>query len=456
MKHVLATFERTLTASESKQHIPFTFQVPAGTTQLQLRLTFSPHKVDNILNMLTLTVFDPNGWRGAGHRHGAEHEVIIGALEATHGFRAGAIPAGEWTVVVDTHMVMQGAPCTVRLEVSVTDEPPDVQRPTVQRPPTNVRPSSIVRPAWYRGDLHAHSIHSDAAWDIPDLLAWARAQRLDFCTLSDHNTVSGLAQMDAACSADLLTMGGMELTTFWGHALALGVREWIDWRVRAGRTMPQIAAEVSARGGTFVIAHPMARGDPHCTGCQWRYADMMPGAARVVEVWNSDWGCESNNEAGLRLAFDWLNTGHRLALTAGTDNHGRHPEAMRYGFNVVCADELSERAILRAVRAGHLYISARPQLELTATCGAQQAMMGDVLNGCAASVQLSARWRDVVGRAELSLIVDAQPHERLSIGASGSQTWTLEQDQAHWCLLTLRDSSGNMLALTNPIYLDGR
>ena len=59
---------------------------------------------------------------------------------------------------------------------------------------------------------------------------------------------------------------------------------------------------------------------------------MMPGDARVVEVWNGPWGCDSNNEKALTLWYDWLNQGLRLAATAGTDTHGRHAYAARPGF----------------------------------------------------------------------------------------------------------------------------
>jgi hypothetical protein len=242
------------------------------------------------------------------------------------------------------------------------------------------------------------------------------------------------------------------LTTFWGHALALGLREWIDWRVRPGeRTMPQIAAEVEARGGLFVIAHPLSLGDPYCTGCRWRYDDMMPGPARVVEVWNSDWSGESHNEAALRLAYDWLNAGHRLALSAGSDNHGRDLERMHYGFAVVYADDLSESAIVSAVRAGRLYLSAGPRLELHASSGGQQATLGDVLPvPRAAAVQLVAHWDGCPSNAILTLVVDGEARVTQGVDTKGTQSWSL--DAAHWCLITLRHPDGRMLALTNPIY----
>ncbi len=293
----------------------------------------------------------------------------------------------------------------------------------------------------------------------PHRLTRARERGLDFCTLSDHNTVSGLAQMDAARGDGFLAMGGMELTTFWGHALALGLREWIDWRVRQGeRTIEQIAAEVNARGGTFIIAHPMEIGDPYCTGCRWSYVTMMPGTARVVEVWNGSWVGDgsSNNEDALALVYRWLNEGYRLALTAGTDNHGSEGEKNDlFGFNAVYANDLSEPEILRAVRAGHLYLSSGPTLELTASAGDQQAMMGDVLNAAReAPVQVNARWEDCPVYAELSLIADGMSRKTRAINAAGVRQWTLLAGQDRWCLLTVRGADGQMLAMTNPIYLD--
>jgi hypothetical protein len=265
--------------------------------------------------------------------------------------------------------------------------------------------------------------------------------------------------MDAARADRLLTMGGIELTTFWGHALVLGVREWVDWRVRLGeRSMPQIAAEAMRRGGTFIIAHPMSIGDPICTGCQWRYEEMMPGNARLVEVWNESWLSESdNNEEAFKLAIAWMNQGYRIAMTSGTDNHGRSHDPRPYGFNVVYADELSEQAILSAIRSGHSYLSSGPTLELNAGAGDRHAMMGDVINLLPdAAIQVSASWGNVPAGAELGLVVDGQTQETRPLQERGAHSWDFDRGHSNWCLLTLRDRGGAMLALTNPIYFDGR
>src|SRR5439155_16085353 len=162
MPERIATFECTLSASESKQHIPFSFDVPAGTAELHLRLTFSPPLVDEVRNMLTLSLFDPAGWRGAGHRPGDRHEVSIAEDHATQGYRPGPIPPGPWTAVVDTHMVMSGSPCAIRLEVDATTDAAPEGR--AQGSPLQRAQASPRGRGWYRGDLHAHSLHSDASW----------------------------------------------------------------------------------------------------------------------------------------------------------------------------------------------------------------------------------------------------------------------------------------------------
>ena len=182
-------------------------------------------------------------------------------------------------------------------------------------------------PGWYKGDLHGHTLHSDGKWDVPDFVAHARARGLDFVTLTDHNTVSGLAQIDRLASAGLLTMGGIELTTHYGHCLALGTRQWLEWRANshAGVTMPAIAANVTNHGALFVIAHPMAPGDPGCTGCRWEYPEMRPGNASLIEIWNSPWS--DYNEEGLAAFCQWAGSAwrderRRLVMTGGSDIHG--------------------------------------------------------------------------------------------------------------------------------------
>ena len=446
-------FEGSLTARDCKRYIPHEFAVPAGCGRIDIDFRYAPQRVQGIKNLLTLTVFDPHGFRGARHRSGTAQHVTLSATEATPGYQPGSLPTGTWIVEVDTHMIMPGETVSYTLDVMLTEGVTDDAVVSRARVPAVVR----AQPGWYRGDLHTHSDHSDAHdFPVADLLQMARDAGLDFVFLTDHNTVSGLLEMDAATDETLLASGGIELTTYWGHALCLGARAWVDWRMRPGTgDMARVAAATYAQGQVFVIAHPQADGEPGCTGCSWRFGEMMPGDARVVEVWNGPWDCDSNNEKALALWYDWLNQGLRLAATAGSDAHDPRDYASGPGFNVIYAEALSEAALLEGVLAGRLYLSSGPQLTFQAwSDDGATWMLGDTITRPAPHVPVHfvAHWRDCPPDAEVRVIVNGRPLSALPAGVEGAHTWTLTPDEADWVTVEIRDKSGAMLAVTNPIF----
>jgi hypothetical protein len=445
-------FENRLTARDCKRHIPHQFQAPANSEQIDLHLRFTPSHVNGISNLLTLTLFDPDGFRGAGHREGSSHRIHICATEATPGYLPGPLSAGQWIAQLDTHMIMPGDAVHYWLDVTIT-EGTNTQIATALV--SRARSAKTLRrgAGWYRGDLHSHTHHSDAdGFTVAELIQAARDYGLDFIFLTDHNTIAGLAEMDASAANDLLTAGGIELTTFWGHALCLGRREWVDWRVRPGTgDMARIANAIYVSGQLFIIAHPQAQGDPACTGCTWRYGEMMPGNAKLVEIWNGPWGCNSNNENALALWYDWLNQGLRLVATAGTDTHGANDYADKPGFNVVYAEHLSEAAILAALRAGHLYLSAGPKITFEARNEhGEKWITGDTV---AQPVVFAISWVDCPADAQIRLIANGRLFDERMVGASGEYEWNMTPDQADWVLVEVRGGDGELLTITNPIFL---
>jgi hypothetical protein len=441
------TFDGVLTEADHKSHIPIAFDVPNGVTRLSGRFTATPQRAEGALfdHLVSLSLFGPNGPRGARHNNPVM-DFSIDAGAATPGYVASAIEPGRWTVFMDTFRVLGPDPVRWQLDI-------DFDRAAVQVTPKPVPYRPVSRgPAWYRGDLHAHSWHSDASWDIPDLVVWARANRLDFVTLTDHNTVSGHDEVLTLGGDDLLTMGGVELTTHHGHALSLGHRDWQEWRTGplTGLAMPMIAQDVMSKGNLFVIAHPMAPGDPGCTGCRWEHADMMPGPARIVEIWNGGpWS--DYNEDGLALYRRWLAKGHRLMATAGSDIHGPEGYGTATGFNNVLAEDRTEAAILAAIRAGRNYLSSGPTLILTAKgatgdallMGAEVARAGRAeVHWTGGGVPLTLRF---VGPEGIVL------EQALAAGVSG-QTALADLPET-FVMAELRDANGLLHAVTNPIFV---
>ena len=440
-------FDETITVADLHKHIPHEFDVPEGTTQIHIEFGYAPEYSANQehRNQMSLSLFDPDGARGVYYLL-RDWGITLNTVQNTPGFRDGPIQPGLWTVYVDTYRLLPPDPITYHIDITLSADPIQATAPAYKPRKTPQR-----GPGWYRGDLHAHTIHSDANWDVPNLVNFARQAGLDFVTLTDHNTVSGLSQHDSLTDDDILTMGGLELTTFYGHALALGKRQWYEWRLDIDEhpTMPELAQRVMDSGALFVIAHPMAPGDPVCSGCRWEYENMRPGNAPAVEVWNGGW--REYNEMSLQECYQWLNDGHRLVLTAGSDMHGPPQVTSRVGRNVVYAEELSEVAILDAIRQGHSYLSAGPELLLSGrTESGQEAMAGDKLP--ATNVTLHVQWSGAHEGDVLRLIGDGQVMDTRPAAAQGEFTWTLNPGQARWCNVELCDSSGGMWALTNPIF----
>lgn len=434
-----------LDPSHHKSHVPLAFDVPAGTTRLSVRFATTPDREPGTFfdNMVCLGLIGPGGPRGARHNNPVR-DFAITATEATPGYLPGKIEPGRWTILLDCFRVLGVIDYT--LEVVCETAPVKASPAFVAR-----KPGPRGR-GWYKGDLHAHTLHSDGSWGIADLVAWTRSRHLDFMTLSDHNTTSGHAEVHSLASDDLLTIGGMELTTHWGHALALGLQDLPEWRVGplTGKTMPALASDIMDSGALFVIAHPMSPGDPACTGCRWDYDDMRPGNARLVEIWNG--GVWSDyNEEGLALYRHWLALGHRLHATAGSDIHGPEGGTGQVGLNHVEAEGLTEGHILDAILRGRNYLSSGPRLILTAeTPDGRVAAMGETVPD---GSTFHADWQSERMPLTLHFVDATGPRTSHAVSADASGVVALDNGM-RFVMAELRDASGRLHAVTNPIFVE--
>src|SRR5205085_253713 len=110
---------------------------------------------------------------------------------------------------------------------------------------------------WYRGDLHAHSEHSDGANSVDEIIDYTRRAGLDYFSLTDHNTIThwdDLARLDVE-GAPLL-IPGEEITMYGGHANVWGLDSWIDFRGSDAGRVQQLVDDANRRGSMFSINHP--------------------------------------------------------------------------------------------------------------------------------------------------------------------------------------------------------
>lgn len=447
------TFTGILGIEDMARHVPHHVTVPVGARTVRVAFRYDPpHPGTGPLpHQLSLSVYGPAGARGTRHNN-ADQSPVISETWASPGYTPGPIDPGDWVVEIDTHRILPPGQVSYTLRVWTEETP--TEGPAAA-PPVQVAPRG---PGWYRGDLHGHSHHSDGTWPVAAFIAHARDRGLDFVTLTDHNTVSGLPEARALAGDDLLVMGGVELTTFNGHCLALGTDRWIDWRIKDGQTMSGRATEIMSAGQTYVIAHPMAPGHPWCTGCHWAYADVFPGPARLVEIWNSAWDGHKN-ELGLTLFQTWLNKGLRMRATAGTDSHGPIAPQVRVGYNRVWADDLTEAAILAGLRAGRTVLTAGPVLDLRVEAGGHGTGLGQEAAGCNGAVAALA-WSAAPDGARLTLTAGGPDGTRMlqtgDIAGDGAERLALPDMPARgWVMATMRCAGGDMLAVTNPVFFPG-
>jgi len=449
-------FEGRLTLEHMATHVAHRARVPEGTGTLRVFFSHAPHHpgVGAISHQLSISVYGPDGARGTRHNNPDQNPVISTGW-ASPGYLMGVIEPGEWIVEIDVHRILPPGGVAYRLEVAC--DPDETAAPGDRPVPQTGHRTRRRGPGWYTGDLHGHTCHSDGDLSPADYLETAHRRGYDFVALTDHNTISAVQDLRDLAAEGIAVLGGVELTTFNGHAVVLGADGWVDWRIKDGQTMSDRAAALQRDGALYIIAHPNAEGHPFCTGCRWAYSDMLPGPARHVEVWNRDWTENSFNEGSVRLFHRWLNSGYRMVATGGTDTHRPFPDGDRIAANRVYASDNTEAAILAAIGRGRCYVTCGADLTFGAQGpGSDPAQMGDLV--APGDIMLSCGWSPGKAGATLAglearLIGQGRVIRRWQCKRQDAATHRLRAEAGQWFTLELRDAAGELHAMSNPVHV---
>jgi hypothetical protein len=423
------------------QYVPV--EVPEGSTRLYIAYAYD--KLDG-QNVVDLGLFEPGpldfgqskarGWTG-----GERSDVTVSTGRATPGYWPGPLPAGTWHVQLGLYKV---APAGVDVELTV--ETGRELQPSPPALPAPHREPLRSGAAWYRGDLHTHTVHSDGKLTVAELVQAARESGLDFVAITDHNNTTH--QADGVRDDAVLTIVGEEVTTPGGHASVwgLGPRDFVDFRALPGDgQIDALVRSVVARGAVLSINHPFA----DCAQCSWDHP--VPEGVTGIEVWNR-W--DGPQEPAIALWDRLLASGRRLTGIGSSDFHGL-PAPLARGSVRVWAPELSTAAILQAIKKGRVVVMGdgrTPPPLVTLRAGDRTAAVGETLtvrrNEPFVVEVRAADWAG--GRADV--VWSGDRVGSLALGRDlGGFEWKAAGDG--YVRVEVRGPDGAFAALTNPVFV---
>jgi hypothetical protein len=352
--------------------------------------------------------------------------------------------------------------------------------------------ASLTDGVWMKGDLHVHSRHSTDSSNNPirKIIALAETVGMDYLLISDHdNHVNGDVAHNTWTdpefhSKSVILLYGAEWTTHRGHGDAISARPYDHQKLYDVRDQRDVTIErVKKQLGIHLSAnHPGTR---DAFGFSYDMVDS-------VEVWNSSmW---ANNAISMHIWDGMLKSGRKLTGRGGSDSHHGYPDTpaqatpLSYQAAVnnvgtpttwVFGTGRSAQAVVDALTNGRVSISANPyapRVELYASRGGDgrmDMMMGDNARATGKPVTFRVQLSGTMAPAaayKIKVVKDGETFASLAMsGAKPSVDFTdtpragvrsyyrveVQGPQTPYPQVPGSAAlSGNMVALSNPIYFN--
>lgn len=465
------TLHGVMTGADHQTYREVPFRVPVGARRVTVEFEYTGKGEKSVID---LGLRDPvrfRGWSG-----GNKSRFTVSEDEATPSYLPGPLPAGEWKLVLGVPNLRKDGHADYTARIYIERRPSFVG---FQSDP--LKPG----PAWFRGDLHMHTAHSDGAClshrgvkvacPVFKTLEAAAARGLDFISVTDHNATSqneALREL-APYYDDLLLIPGREITTFYGHANVFGPTSFLDFQIGSARApdLTRLQDEVEKAGGLISINHPGLPSGEVCMGCGWVAKPTDFSRIQAIEAVNGgSLGLPGGAEGPVSAIPFWearLNAGLRITAVGGSDNHDAtiaptKPAAIGMPTTVVHAADLSQAAILEGLRRGHVFIdltgSRDRLLEVTATLEGQTAEMGDLITVRAGDkvmlkVHVVGAQGGVVRLAGNGASLSPLTQQDITAGDQIVAFTATADGARRWLRMDVRGADGRLWLLGNPIYL---
>jgi predicted metal-dependent phosphoesterase TrpH len=306
-------------------------------------------------------------------------------------------------------------------------------------------------PAWFRGALHTHTLHSDGTLTPRELLQLFSGKAFDFVAITDHNNTTHpreFSDLYAAGHDYPLRIIGEEVTTPGGHASVWGLPPggWVDFRVLPGDTrIRDLVASARRQGGIFSINHPASE----CLACGWTH-DIAEGI-EGIEISNGRHGEVENATA---IWDKLLMSGRKITAVGSSDWHSA-PNPIDNAHVRVYMPSLTQENVLSAIRAARVIVMTDADdetPEIVVRAGEVSASVGETLP-IASRTPVEAQV--VAASAPSGRLVVVQNGQRgtpLALDGKGTGRAEIIASPGYVRFEILR-ADGTALAYTNPVYL---
>ncbi|WP_208585569.1 CehA/McbA family metallohydrolase [Gracilibacillus suaedae] len=502
---ILFQTKAELTQASIHSHLTYTFYVPEESEALSIDFHFSPDTLENneakqkaiiseaftrynllpeqnetdelfdkyspLKNLLTLSVDDSNGFRGARHCHASTQHVLIAQEASSPGMLNGSLPSGLWSVTISVHAIVTDMcqfSLTIKTDKRQSTNPIHIpwQNPMhIGNIPENLvqeSGESINHKAseykWVAAELHAHTFHSDGQQTVPEMVEIAEQQNLDVLAITDHNTTSPLHEMEEQRNkTSLQLLYGLEWTTFFGHMLTFGYSTltYTDWRKIGPTDVHKGLAHIHNLGAIAGIAHPFRIGNPIGTGCHWEFQIEDIHDFDFMEVWNGNHPSISfYNQKALDFWTALLNKGYRMPATAGRDWHHNNDPYANYAITYVHMPKNSDtfrQDFLQSIREGRISISYQAVLMLKIKQAQTTYTIGDTVRKNSSPLKLSLEMQEAPEHAWYKLVSNKGLIMKGKFNKDVMEM-PLDADSLTWIRGELYNKQEKLIAFTNPIY----
>lgn len=330
---------------------------------------------------------------------------------------------------------------------------------------------------WMKIQTHVHTKNSDGCDTLKDMAYEAGKNGTDIIFLTDHNTMYGYEDVENICKeTGIKIIKEIEYTTFYGHIIAVGA-PYFRWETLRDDSLNELADHVHKYGGIIGIAHPMAIGNPVCTGGRYKFRNTDFNKIDFMEQWHGIMNKHNEHEKNRIFWMKRAEEKYKITTLYGGDFHKKEQFNESGTFNWILINELNEieSASMEAIKSGRIIMSRGPFIDLCVKKGEKEYSTGNQINiHKDEKIVFKIDIGNIKNSDNFKIYLTNSVHENLNVNIDKKIISMHEQvhmnnnikvirkfieisvdEKVIWIRLEIRErKSGKLMAETNPIYFN--